>query len=94
MTDCRLIDTHVHLWDPARLRYPWHRDVPALDRPFLLDEFRAASRGLYIEAFVFVECACDPAQREAGVVLIGGADGKPALYEFTQTHMVYLQYQS
>jgi L-fuconolactonase len=30
-----LLDSHVHFWDPHRLRYPWLGSVPALDRAFL-----------------------------------------------------------
>lgn len=32
MGGMRVLDTHLHLWDPARLRYPWLDDIPALNR--------------------------------------------------------------
>lgn len=28
-----ILDSHVHFWDPRRLRYPWLDDVAALNRP-------------------------------------------------------------
>lgn len=30
----RVVDTHVHFWDPDRLAYPWLADEPALQRRF------------------------------------------------------------
>ena len=29
-----VIDSHVHVWDPARVDYPWLVEAPALDRRF------------------------------------------------------------
>lgn len=55
-----IIDSHLHLWDPKRLDYPWH--FPPLDRAFLPADFRAASAGIDIEALVFLECDATPHQ--------------------------------
>jgi L-fuconolactonase len=30
-----VIDSHLHLWDPAALEYPWLAREPALRRSFL-----------------------------------------------------------
>lgn len=64
-----IIDSHLHLWDPQRLDYPWH--FPPLDRAFLPADFRAASAGIDIEALVFLECDAAPQQAfdEAQLVL-------------------------
>lgn len=64
-----IIDSHLHLWDPKLLDYPWLFDP--LDRPFLPADFRAASAGVEIEALVFLECdaAIDQAYAEAQQVL-------------------------
>ena len=64
-----IIDSHLHLWDPRRLSYPWLFDP--LDRPFLPADFQAASAGVAIEALVFLECdaAIDDAFAEADAVL-------------------------
>ena len=32
MPDFRIVDSHVHLYDPATLAYPWLKSVPAIDR--------------------------------------------------------------
>ena len=58
-----IVDTHVHLWHPGRLRYPWLGEVPAISEPYLLDDFRAAYGSVSIESFVFVECDVHPDER-------------------------------
>ncbi len=69
MPDFPIIDSHLHLWDPRQLHYPWLFDP--LDRPFLPTDFRAASAGVKVEAMVFLECdaAIDQAFAEAEAVL-------------------------
>jgi len=37
-----IVDSHVHLYDVARLHYPWLRAVPKIDRTYLLKDFDAA----------------------------------------------------
>ena len=65
-----IIDSHLHLWDPGKLTYPWL--FSPLDRAFLPADFRAASAGVEIEAMVFLECdaALDQALAEAQQVLL------------------------
>ena len=55
-----IVDTHVHLWHPDQLRYPWLTEVPALNRPYLLKDYNDASGELDIEAIVFVQCDTHP----------------------------------
>lgn len=54
-----IVDTHLHIWDPRRLRYPWLAGEPKLDRPHLPDDYRAATAGLGIEKMIFVQCEAD-----------------------------------
>lgn len=56
------LDTHVHLWDPSRLDYPWLAGVPRLNRRFGPEDFLAASGPWVPERVVFVECGRVPAQ--------------------------------
>ena len=53
-----IIDSHLHLWDPTRLTYPWL--FGPLDRPYLPADFQAASAEVAVEAMVFLECAAVP----------------------------------
>jgi L-fuconolactonase len=57
-----LVDSHLHLWDPARLRYSWLDGVPLLNRAYLPGDVAAASAGIALEQLVFVQCDCDPGQ--------------------------------
>jgi len=60
-----LVDTHVHLWDPERLRYPWLAGVPALNRSHRVEDYRRACGQVAVAKFVFVQCECDAAQSQA-----------------------------
>ena len=60
-----IIDTHLHIWDPDRLTYPWHAEVPALNRPFLLSDFDEHRAQTEVECMVFLECDVAPDDRLA-----------------------------
>lgn len=62
MPDFPVVDTHLHLWDPGHLRYPWLAGTPALNRRFLLDDFRRACGAVRVAKMVFVQCDCVPEQ--------------------------------
>ena len=62
-----ITDTHLHLWDPNNLRYPWLDNIPLLNKPFLPGDYAAATSDLQIEKMVFVQCECEFAQCEAEV---------------------------
>ena len=49
------LDSHVHLWDPAELDYPWLAGLPALNRRFGPEDYVAAARGVPVGAVLFVE---------------------------------------
>lgn len=59
MPSIPIIDTHLHLWDPALISYPWLEGNTLLNRPYLLDDYRAAFAPVEIEAMVFVQCEAD-----------------------------------
>src|ERR1051325_7489322 len=87
----RIVDSHVHFWDPAVLQYPWLAGTP-LERAFPPPDFAAtaggagAGAGAPIAKLVFVECNCRPeearrevefAQRLAQAEKEGGGQGGP-----------------
>jgi L-fuconolactonase len=57
-----IIDTHLHLWDLSRLRYPWLASVPMLNRNHLIEDYRAACASVQVAKMVFVQCECDSSQ--------------------------------
>lgn len=59
MSDFPIIDTHLHVWDPHKLRYPWLDTVPFLNKPYLLPEYNQACGTVKVERMVFVQCECD-----------------------------------
>ncbi|HEV3114901.1 MAG TPA: amidohydrolase family protein [Candidatus Binataceae bacterium] len=77
-----IIDAHVHLWDPARLRYPWLASVPALAHRHTLDDFAAATAGLPITRRVFVQCDCDPVQARDEVTWVAAMAGIDAIVAY------------
>lgn len=54
-----IIDTHLHIWDTGNLPYSWLNDVPKLNRPFLLEDYAAATEGIAVEKMVFLQCEVD-----------------------------------
>jgi len=60
MPDFAIVDTHVHLWDPAEIPMDWCAGAPALSRPFGLAELDEARGAVQLEQFVFVECDVVP----------------------------------
>src|SRR5215207_7206327 len=62
MPNFPIVDTHLHLWDPSYLCYPWLDDIPLLNKPYLLQDYQRATSSVEIEKMVFLQCECDPSQ--------------------------------
>lgn len=62
MLDFPIIDTHVHLWDPGYLRYPWLDGNALLNQPYLLADYQRACGAVQVEQMVFLQCECEFAQ--------------------------------
>ncbi|GGE04106.1 amidohydrolase [Aureimonas endophytica] len=60
MPNFPIVDAHVHLYDPARIAYPWLASVPAIDGAFLPADFDAARGPVAVESLVFVEVDAAP----------------------------------
>ncbi|HWT30976.1 MAG TPA: amidohydrolase family protein [Propylenella sp.] len=55
MPDFPIVDTHVHLYDPNALSYPWVAGIPLLNKPYLPEDYSRLSAGTEVEKLVFVE---------------------------------------
>jgi len=53
-----IVDTHVHLWDPNRISYPWLNNIPSLNQPYLLEDFNRAAGPVQVDKIVFLQCDC------------------------------------
>lgn len=72
-----LIDTHLHLWDPALV--PWTRGNPLFNRVFDAAQFTAASADCDVVRAVFVQCdATDAAAEVAWVAEQAKSDARIA----------------
>ena len=75
-----IVDTHVHLWDPAEIPMEWCAGVPVLNRPYGIRDLDEHRGDVQLDKFVFVECdvapgrSLDEARRIAGL-----AKGDPRL---------------
>ncbi len=58
----RIVDSHVHFWQPALLHYGWLADVPELNQPSLPDHVPQQGDEWVIDALVFVQADCLPSQ--------------------------------
>lgn len=53
-----MIDTHVHIWDPGRVRYAWLDDEgPVLNRAYLIEQWKQATAGTPVTSGVLVQAA-------------------------------------
>jgi len=57
MPDFAIVDSHVHLYDVERFRYPWLDGVPKLKRTSLLADLDRERGPIEVQRIVFVEVA-------------------------------------
>jgi L-fuconolactonase len=59
-----VIDSHVHVWDPTRVEYPWMVDAPTLERRYDLGDVEDEHRRAGVVAVVLVQAADNTADTE------------------------------
>lgn len=80
MPDFPIIDSHLHIYDPAALSYPWMKSVPALDAPHGTADYFASIRPVEVEAAVFVEVdAAAHLKQEEAEFVVAAARAEPRL---------------
>lgn len=67
-----IIDSHVHFWDPQKLRYAWLDSLPRLNRAFLADHVPPRVNDLHVDGIVFVQADCAPDEGMAEVEFVNG----------------------
>lgn len=55
-----IIDAHHHLWDRGRFNYRWLKEMPALDRDFLLRDYEEAIKGTGVSRSVHIQAEVEP----------------------------------
>jgi len=60
MPDFPIVDSHVHIWDPDKLNYPWLSGVSKLNRAFLPKDYRQECGSVDVDTMVFIECDAHP----------------------------------
>lgn len=74
----RLIDSHIHFWDPQAREHAWLRSAPALNRRFGPSDVEFGSR--VPDGLVFVEADCHPGQALSEIDWVGSlAEGGAAV---------------
>jgi L-fuconolactonase len=56
MPDFPIVDTHLHVWDPARLTYSAFKGHPLFSKPFHVEDYARDCGDVAVEAMVFLEC--------------------------------------
>jgi L-fuconolactonase len=55
LPDFPIVDSHVHLYDPKKLSYPWISAIPLLQRAYLSKDYSDLTAPVKVESLVFVE---------------------------------------
>ena len=68
-----IVDSHHHVWDPAKRPHDWLVALPSLNRPFDLRQLEQVAKPLGVSATVLVQVLNDPAETEEFLALAGAS---------------------
>lgn len=72
-----IVDSHVHLYDPVRIAYPWLATVPAIAAAHLPEDFERARGRVAVERLVFVEVDAAPGRERDEAVFVDALGAGP-----------------
>ncbi len=78
MPNFPIVDSHVHLYDPAAIPYGWMKGL-AIDHAHGIAEFDRARAPVEVEKFIFVEVSADPGHHIAEARAVAALTGDPRL---------------
>jgi L-fuconolactonase len=55
-----LVDSHIHFWQPEKLRYDWLANVPGIQRTYLPKDLARAAAAVNLRMINFVQAECAP----------------------------------
>ena len=68
------IDSHHHVWDPAKREYPWMKGLTKLERPFGVEELRPLLAANGVDATVLVQTVSDVVETREFLQLAADTD--------------------
>jgi L-fuconolactonase len=69
-----IVDSHHHIWDPAKRPHEWLVALPSLNRPFDLSQLEQVAAPLGVSATLLVQVLNDPAETEEFLALASASE--------------------
>ena len=69
-----IVDSHHHIWDPAKRPHEWLVALPSLNRPFDLSQLEQVATPLGVSATLLVQVLNDPAETEEFLALASASE--------------------
>jgi L-fuconolactonase len=69
-----VVDSHHHIWDPAKRPHEWLVALPSLNRPFDLSQLEQVATPLGVSATLLVQVLNDPAETEEFLALASASE--------------------
>jgi L-fuconolactonase len=73
LPDFPIVDAHVHLYDPAAIRYGWMKNAPRLNSRHASDEFTRAIGDTVVDKLMFIEVDADADHEVAEAIWVMNA---------------------